>query len=177
MNKLYSLFNKIKLVGVAISGLALVLMMFAIVADVLSRNITGASILGVYEMTQNYLMILTIFPALPYVYAQGIMPKMELLFDKFKGIGKTLLVLGIQLVEMIVYLLIFYYSLQYALTGLENDVGFMAGGNIYTLYPVLFLIPISFALMFVETVFVFVKNMKNKTTDFTYEVREEETYY
>lgn len=173
MERVYSMFQKAKMIGVFVSGVAILGMMIAIVADVISRNITGSSILGVYEVTQNYLMIAAIFPALPYVYSEGIMPKMELLLDKVSVKIQEGLIYFILLLEVIAYTVMFYYSLQYALTGFEGKTGFMAGGKIYPLYPILFLIPISFISMLFETIFIIVKNIRTKRVRLTVETKEE----
>lgn len=177
MHKAYDFFSKVKFIGVVISGLAILTMMLAIVADVASRNLTGASILGVYEITQNYLMILAIFAALPFVYSSGIMPKLELLFERFKGRGRTILINGILVLEILVYAAMAYYSWQFAMTGLGNESGFMAGGKIYPLYPVLFVIPISFLGMTIECIFAILNNLTSKEPNLTYEVVTEETYF
>lgn len=173
MNKLYKFFSWIKLSGVLISGIALFIMMLSIVADVISRNLTNASILGVYEITENYLMILVIFPSLPFVYSEGIMPKMELFFDKFKEKGRNFLVTVILIIEILVYLFMFYYSFIYAITGFNEKLGFMAGGNIFPLYPILFLMPLSFILMSVESAFIIYKNIKTNEYKLTFNKKEE----
>ena len=162
LEKYYNYFGKIKVLGLIISGIGVIIMMFAVVADALSRNITGGSILGVYEITQNYLMIVTIFPAIPYLYSTGIMPKMEIFIEKMKDSLKLKVFLFLIFTEIVIYLFVTIYTFDFAYTGLVNDVHFPAGGKMYILYPFYFLIPIAFVLLIIENIFVLIKTFKTK---------------
>ncbi|EMF46055.1 hypothetical protein B481_2635 [Planococcus halocryophilus Or1] len=57
-------------------------MMLMIVYDVTMRTLFSSSIRGGFEIIQNYMMPLVVFPGLAYVYASGVLPKMDLILER-----------------------------------------------------------------------------------------------
>jgi TRAP-type C4-dicarboxylate transport system permease small subunit len=161
-NTAYRVFGWLKLAGAVVSGIAIFGMMLFIVYDVVGRNLLGGSIRGGFEIVQNYFMPLSIFPALGYVYASGILPKMDMVMDRapqrLQGGVIHLLLLG----ELVIFSLLFYFTWDYATAGMGRGMSFPAAGTLYPLWPLLFLVPFGMALIVIETLFAFVHNLLNR---------------
>lgn len=155
----YNVFGIIKKIGMFISCLAVIFMMFFIFYDVLSRNLFATSIRGGFEIIQNYLMPLVVFPGLAYVYASGVVPKMDLIIEKFNRKLKKGVIFVLLLLEFFILILLFIYTWEYALDGLAREVSFPAGGALYPVYPFFFTVPIAFLLIIIENVFIFFRNI------------------
>lgn len=169
IDRLYKYFHFIKVTGVWISGISLIGMMFFIVIDVFLRNVMSNSINGGFEIVQNYFMPVVVFPALAYAYSSGVLPKMDLLLEKFKDNIKLVFILGMLLLEIFILVLMTMYTWDYAMIGLERKMAFPAAGTLYPVYPLFFIIPISFALIIVENVFILLKNLLEKKPTFLFE--------
>lgn len=159
--KAYNIFHYIKLVGIWISGISLLLMMLLIVYDVAMRTFFSSSIRGGFEIIQNYMMPLVVFPGLAYVYASGVLPKMDLIMEKFNTSSQRVLIFFMLLLELFVLVLIVQFSWEYALSGFERKTAFPAAGTLYPLYPLFFLIPIAFGMIIIENIFILIKNILN----------------
>jgi TRAP-type C4-dicarboxylate transport system permease small subunit len=155
----YNVFGYLKLAGALVSGIAIFGMMALIVADVVSRNFLGGSIAGSFEIVQNYFMPLSVFPALAYVYGSGVLPKMDLAMHRFPQRAQDAVVYLLLLVELVLFALLTYYTWDFAMSGMDRGTEFVAGGDLYPLWPLFFMVPVSFALVFIETLFVVVKNV------------------
>ncbi|WP_209123446.1 TRAP transporter small permease [Alkalihalobacillus sp. BA299] len=164
----YKYFNYIKVIGVWISGIALFLMMFFIVYDVILRNLAGDSIRGGFEIVKNYFMPLVVFPSLAYIYSSGVLPKMDLLIEKFHNKTKMVFIIGMLVIEIVILVLMTQFTWTYAMTGLEREMAFPAAGALYPLYPLFFLIPIAFGMIVIENVFILLKNIKEKVATFQF---------
>ena len=155
----YRIFGYVKVAGAIISGLSIFGMMLFIVYDVAGRNFFGGSIRGGFEIVENYFMPVAIFPALGYVYASGITPKMDLLMPKAPERFQAAMVYVLLGLELAVFGLLIYFTWGYAMTGMERGMTFSAAGSLYPIWPLLFLVPFGFALVVVETLFVLVRNL------------------
>ncbi|MBU8907920.1 TRAP transporter small permease [Desertibacillus haloalkaliphilus] len=162
IKRAYAIFEKVKIVGLYVSGGTIFFMMLFIVTDILSRNLFKSSLLGAYEITQYYLMPLAVFPALAYAYGTGIMPRIGILVSKLKQTYQkwiTVLLLGF---ELVLFLLLTYYGWQYALIGTSETLGFSSGGEILPIYPVLYFVPLGFFMLSIEVFFLLIKNLYSK---------------
>lgn len=159
----YRTYGYLKLAGALVSGLAIFGMMCFIVADVVSRNFLGGSISGSFEVAQNYFMPISVFPALAYVYGSGVLPRMDLVMHRVNQHVQDVVVYVLLALELVVFSLLVYYTWGYAMDGMERGVAFPAGGSLYTLWPLFFLVPIGFAMVLLETLFVFAKNVLGPT--------------
>lgn len=155
----YAVWRRVALAGAMLSGVAVLAMMSFIVADVISRNFLGGSIPGSFEVAQNYLMPVTVFPALAYVYGTGVLPRMDLLSGRMPTGLRTGLVHALLAIEVVVFAVLVQYTWAYAVDGRERGVSFPAGGDLFTLWPLFFLVPLGFAMVLVETLFVVVRNL------------------
>lgn len=168
VEKIYRVFHWLKLIGIWISGVSLFGMMLFIVGDVFLRNVLSDSINGGFEIVQNYFMPLTVFPALAYVYSSGVLPRMDLVLEKFSVPIRKVLLIGMVLLELFILVLIVQFTWEYAMTGLEREMSFPAAGSLYPLYPLFFLIPVSFALIIVENLFILFRNIMEKKPSFLF---------
>ncbi|OLO37862.1 hypothetical protein BTR23_13030 [Alkalihalophilus pseudofirmus] len=159
--KSYKVLNTIKIIGLWISGISLFLMMLFIVGDVVSRNFLSRSIPGGYEFVRNYFMPLTLFPALAFAYGTGIFPRITMVVTKFRMVKQRMIVILLLILEGILFFLITYYGLLYAIESSIQGIAFPAGGNLYPIYPLIFLVPICFGLIIIEIVFLIIKNIMN----------------
>jgi len=157
--KAYNIFHYIKLAGIWISGISVLLMMLMIVYDVTMRTLFSSSIRGGFEIIQNYMMPLVVFPGLAYVYASGVLPKMDLILERLNKKAKKIMIFFMLLLELFVLVLIVQFSWEYAMSGLDRKTAFPAAGTLYPLYPLFFLIPIAFAMIVIENIFIFIKNI------------------
>lgn len=157
--KAYKIFNYLKKIGVVISGLFILVMMCMIVYDVVMRNMFNSSIRGGFEIIQNYLMPLVVFPGLAYMYASGVLPKMDMLLDKVNIKAQRIFVIVMILIELFILVLIVQFSFEYAVNGLERKTAFPAAGALYPVYPLFFTIPLAFAMIIVENIFILIRNV------------------
>ena len=61
--------------------------------------------------------------------------------------------------EVALFAVLAYYTWEFAATGRERGTEFVAGGDLYLLWPLFYLVPLSFALVLVETLFVLLRNV------------------
>lgn len=161
MNALYNIFEKFKLGGMYLSGVTIFLMMLFIVSDVTLRNLFNASLLGSYEITEHLLMPIVFFPSLAYVFSSGIIPRIEMVVIKINMSYQRVIFIILLIVELILFLLLTYYGLKYALDGTRDLFGFSMRGNIISYYPILYFVPIGFLLLSIEILFIIYENMRS----------------
>lgn len=160
--RLYRMFQRVKIGGAVVSGVTIFGMMIFIVCDIVSRNFMSGSINGSYQMTQTYFMPLAIFPGLAYIYASGVVPRMDLLVDKFAKKLQAPIVYLFHLVELVIFVLVTYYSFGFAMSGLREVSSFTVKGAYFVEYPFYFLVPFGFALLTIEVLFVIARNVLEK---------------
>ena len=173
VNTAYRWFGHVKIIGALVSGLAIFAMMLFIVADVISRNFLGGSIPGGFEISQNYFMPLAVFPALGWVYASGILPRMDLILPRFPALFRSTATHVLVVIELALASIVTYYAWWYALAGMDRGSTFPAGGALYPLYPFYFLVPLGFALVTIEIVFVAIRNVIGDTVSLSMQTRSD----
>ncbi|ALX47582.1 TRAP transporter small permease [Lentibacillus amyloliquefaciens] len=162
INIIIAIHEWIKKLFLVISGIALVGMMLFISLDVGLRNIIGSSIPGSYEYAENYFMPFIVFPALAFVYTTGILPRVLNLVSKFPNQFQHKANLCLRIIDLIIFTLIFYFSLKYAIDGTIQGKAFVAGGNLVPLYPALFIAPLGVFVLLVEIIIETIKDIKFK---------------
>jgi len=160
--KAYKVFGYLKGIGVWISGISVLAMMFFISYDVFVRNVFSGSIRGGFEIVQNYLMPLVVFPSLAYVYSSGVLPKMDLIMARLGEKMQKGLIYFMLLIELFILVLIVQFSWEFAMNGMERKTAFPAAGTMYPLYPLFFIIPVAFTMIIIENIFIFIRNIKEK---------------
>lgn len=170
----YKTFNYLKYVGVFISAVSVMGMMFVISYDVFMRSLFSQSIRGGFEIVQNYFLPLVVFPSLAYIYSSGVLPKMDILLEKFGLKVRKILTYSILAIELFILILIVQFSWDFAVTELGRKTAFSAGGSMYPLYPIFFFIPVAFFMVIVETIFVIIRNIELGRPTLTVQEKESE---
>lgn len=158
-------FNRLLMkIGVFVSGIAVLGMMLIIVIDVTMRNVFSSPLSGTYEIVQFFLMPLAIFPALSYTYQSGVLPRLTEMVEKMPaGFQKFNRVL-ITIIEIIIFTLLMVYGAKFAMSGLADHMAIPVSGNLIPVYPVYFLVPLSFASLLLEVLLsTFTRSPENQT--------------
>ncbi|HZW68837.1 MAG TPA: TRAP transporter small permease [Pseudogracilibacillus sp.] len=160
MSKIIRINNFIRNIALSISAIAILIMMFGIVADVFMRNVLGTPLRGTYEIVENILMPALVFPVLGYVYWSGVLPKLTEIAEKLPKAMQNFNKYLIYLLDILVFSLLTYYGMKFALTGLEQKMAIPVAGKILQIWPVYFLVPLGFFLVVVEIVIKFFNENK-----------------
>jgi TRAP-type C4-dicarboxylate transport system permease small subunit len=168
----YRVFGWLKTAGAVISGLAIFGMMAFIVFDVAGRNLVGSSIRGGFEIVQNYFMPLSIFPALGYVYGTNVLPRMDMVMSRTPWRVRATAIYLLLAAELVIFGLLFYFTLDYAMSGMAQGTAFPAAGVLYPVWPLYFLVPFGIALVLVETAFGLARNLLQRDTAPTMNVNQ-----
>lgn len=76
-------FEKVEIVFLKLSQLSILAMMVLTAADAASRYIFDKPIMGAYEITERYLMIILVFLSMSYVQKVDGHIRLDILFEKF----------------------------------------------------------------------------------------------
>lgn len=168
LDRAYGVFKYLEKIGLLVSGASLMLTMLLITIDVFVRNFTISSLVGIYEIVQNYLMPIMVFPAIGYAYSEGIMPRIVMVTDKLSARVRVAAAMLISLIEVAIFSSMAYFTFAYSVDSVQEKLGFICGTSMLPLYHVMFLPALSFAMIAIENVFLLITNIKNKTDRFTY---------
>lgn len=138
---------KIFIIGMYIGGIAIILMMLLTVLDVTLKNTFNTAVPGAYLYIENYLMPIAVFCGLPYAFYSGIFPRLDMVISKWKNSTRIKIVIAILIVELIAFMIIVYYSFLYGVFGAKTGITFLAGIDSIPLYPMFFLVSLSFGLL------------------------------
>ena len=164
--KSYKVFERIKKVGLYVSGITIFIMMSFIVIDVFMRTVFHSSILGSFEFVQYYLMPLAVFPALAYTWGSGILPRINIYISRTREQFQRTIAVILLFVELLLFVLLTYFGWEYAMKAFTESISFTAGGKMYPLYPVIFFVPVGFGFVILEIIFLLMKNLKQKEVSF-----------
>lgn len=167
--KAYNIFGIIKKIGVWTTGLTIMGMMFFITIDVLGRNFFSMPVPGNFEIVQGYLMPLISFPALAYAYAEGIMPRMDIIINKLSHSRKRLFIVAALIFDIGILLAMIAFSWQYVMLGFSEKTYFIAGLRLYPVYFLFIIVPISFSMIVLENIFVIIRNLSLDKAEMTTE--------
>lgn len=163
----YRVLRAINAAGVVVAGAAVALMMLLIVVDVIGR-VTGMSLIaGVFEISENYLMPMAIFPALGFVYASGVMPRFDVILERFPQIAQKGVVYVLLVLEIIVFAALVWMTFGDFTLALADHTTFIAGGTAFPLWPVKLFVPLGFAMIVVETLYILVENLRSSRFAFS----------
>lgn len=155
-SKLIKIFQK---VGKEISGFSILLMMFIIVADVISRNFFDYSIPGTYAFIENILMPLSVFPALAYIYAEEVLPRLGEFIEKrpfwFQKLNNYLLLI----IDACVFALLTYFTYVFFLNGFNAGLTIPIAQVFVPIWPVYLIVPIGYFFVLLEIILRIVDSM------------------
>jgi TRAP-type C4-dicarboxylate transport system permease small subunit len=155
--------NKLINLSITLASIAIFLMMVFVLISSVGRYITGTVIIpGLIEMTGFYLMPLAVFPAFAYSYMSGTFPMVDNLANKCPERVQFWIKGLYLLLEVILFALVTYFTLEYALIGTAKNMQMRAGANLWPLYPFFYTAPYGFALLTLKAATAFLKLLKNK---------------
>lgn len=160
MKKFMSYLESFEKLLIYASGVSLFGMMLITVISVLGRYFFRTdAIPGAYNIVERILFPLLVFWALPLAYKEGTFPKLEFILDRTgsQRIKKNVKYLTIG-VELAIYCLVLYFVFRYTVTGIQNNQLMQIGTKRLSLYPILIMVPISFALLVMEAVINIYRN-------------------
>lgn len=155
----YSSFGKARNAGMYISGIFVFVMMIYTCLDVIFRNVQGFSPLYAYEISQSYFMPLMVFPGMAYAFGSGIMPKIDLVLEKFSIKVQKLVNIGLFLFECILLSMLIVFGTQYMIHSIATAQSFTAGGMNFLLWPVILFVPLGMLLTLIEVIFQLLKTI------------------
>lgn len=121
MQILGTILRRCELVLVYISIVACASMMLLTSADALARYLLNSPILGAYEITEKYLIVMAIFLGLSYAYRGGVFIRVTFLVDRLPPRWKMLtdhLAHGLSVAYCLIFILA---SGQQAMRALSDD--------------------------------------------------------
>lgn len=162
INNVEKVIVKIENILAVIGGIAVLGMMLATTVDVVSRNVFRIQILGIYEFTQNILMPVVVIGAMGFTYRAGVLPRFDLLKNKLGDRVERIFSLSVSVIEVIVFSVLAYYAFPAAYLAFIDKRSVLAGGGALTTWPVFMLLPLSFTVMLLDSVIVFIKKVAVK---------------
>lgn len=121
------------------------IMMCLTTADALGRYIFNWPITGAYEITENYLMTMTIFLGLSYAYREGFLIRVTFLADRLSGKVK-------QVINHLVQTFAILYGAILVVTTLKRTFQTLASGGMLgnvpvPLWPAYLMVPVGLFFM------------------------------
>lgn len=114
MYRINMFIGKLENICVGIAGFALLLLMVLTTIDTIMRYFFSAPLVGVVEFSEEVLMVAIIYMPMSYVFLQGGHIKVELLERFFTERLKRLFAKMHQIIGLILFVLITYFSIPVA---------------------------------------------------------------
>ena len=122
LDKAYGVFEKIRKMGIMVAIISVFVMMLYITTDVIIRNFFPVNMVGTYEFTQAFLMPLIGFPAMPYAYQIGLLPRIVMVTDRAKPELKRILALLLPVIHGILFIAMGIFSTRYAVQSVADKI-------------------------------------------------------
>ncbi|SEI90882.1 TRAP-type C4-dicarboxylate transport system, small permease component [Bhargavaea ginsengi] len=122
MEKLEKGFSILEFVCLRISQVALLGMMLLTSLDAFSRYIFNQSITGAYEITEMYLMVITVFLSMSYVLKEDGHIRLDILFDRFSSKVQGMLNIIFYILGAALMIVIGYLGLQSTMEALDKNL-------------------------------------------------------
>ncbi len=131
----------------------------------------GSSLIGGYEIIENILMPLAVFPALAIAQSSGIIPRIDIFVSKLSNRFQYLIHLFLVVIEIIIYSMLTVYGWQSAWMNTIENASFSASGMLIPIYPFLYLAALGFGLLVIENLFILIKSVIDKKVIFSVDKR------
>lgn len=152
-------FDRLEIIFLRLSQVALVIMMLLTTADAISRYVFKQSIVGAYEMTELYLMVAAVFLSMSFVQKIDGHIRLDILFDRFP----TRVQNGLNAVFYIVTAALFFFIGLKGFTMTVEAFQYLAAGLInLPLWLSYIWIPIGSFLLVIRLLFTAVRSTMNK---------------
>lgn len=143
------------------AGSCLFLMMVMTVVSVLGRYFLDTDLVpGAYNMIERILFPLLVFWALPIAHKEGTFPRLEVLSEKLAPRWRAVVGAFVVTVEIVVYAVVFYYVLKYALAGMQTQRQMQIGSSFWPVWPIFLMMPLAFGLMLIEMVRLVARDLR-----------------
>ena len=153
MNTLDKIMGKIEKFMEGIGGFACFLLMMAVVFGVLERYVLKTTLIeGLYNITESWIFTVLAFMALAGSYREGLWPRLETIIDKIPRVPNRAINIVHEIIGIVMYLVIAYFTFRYAIAMTEEGRQFQAGAAQYPVWPFLYLVPLAFFLLSVEVI-------------------------
>lgn len=134
-----------------IGGISLAAIMIVTVLSVFGRYVFRMDLIpGVYNIIERVLFPLLVFLALPRSYIEGSFPKLEILTGRLSVNKRKIVNIIVLIIELAVYCLVTWYVAKFFFGVLERGQQIQVGVVRYPLYPIMFIVLLSFFLLTVE---------------------------
>lgn len=135
------------------AGLCLFVIMMITVASVFGRYVLGTDLIpGGYNMIESIAFPLLVFWGVPLSHRQGMFPRFDMLADRLSARLAAFLALFVALVELGVFSVLLWYLGQFAWNAFESGREAQIGTRLWVIWPVIIMMPLAFALMWLEIV-------------------------
>ncbi|MFC4671411.1 TRAP transporter small permease [Seohaeicola nanhaiensis] len=133
------------------AGTALMAMMLMSVIGVLGRYVFQADLIpGAYNMIERVIFPLMVFWALPAAHREMLFPRLEMLAEALHPRWRPAVSALALLVELAIYLVVLWFVTTFVIQTIKTGRTMQVGTDFWPLWPVVVMIPISFALMVAE---------------------------
>lgn len=162
LNRGYAVLEKIRKAGMLLAIISVFVMMLYITTDVIIRNFFPVNMTGTYEFTQAFLMPLIGFPAMPYAYQIGLLPRIVMATDRAKPELRRGMALLLPLLHTVLFIAMGIFSTRYAVQSVADKITVLCGTKQLPVYPLYFLPGYAFFMIACEDLFVLIKNIRIK---------------
>ena len=121
------------------------IMMCLTTADAFARYILNWPIMGAYEITENYLMTMTIFLGLSYAYREGFLIRVTFLTDRLSGGIKQIICHLVQIIAILYGAILVVTTMKRTFQTLAS--GGMLGNIAIPLWPAYLMVPVGLFFM------------------------------
>ena len=135
----------------SIGAIACFLLMIAVCFGVVERYVLKITIIeGLYNITESIIFPTLVFTALAGSYRSGLWPRLDVIIDRL-AIRKYRIISSIHdVMGLVIYLTVTYFTILYAVKLTIDGRTFQAGVHNLPIWPILWLVPVAFALLSIE---------------------------
>lgn len=144
------------------SGVCAIVLVGFLCISVFFQRVILRPIVGVYEISQYVLMPLTVMPGFAAAYYLNLLPKLSFLSNVNNNIWQWFCLILNALVEILVFALMSYGAVRFAIIGTITKTYTFAGSNWFPLYPFYWISPIGFIALEITIIFTHVKKIYEK---------------
>ncbi|PLW82052.1 TRAP transporter small permease [Kineobactrum sediminis] len=133
------------------SGACLLLMVLIIITSVFGRYLLHTDLIpGTFNIIERILFPVLVFCAIPITYREGMFPRVTYFRSKFPAKLDLAAHWLCVLVEASLYLVIVCYTFRFAWQGLVESRTMQIGSETWILWPILWLLPVTFIIVLVN---------------------------
>lgn len=132
-------------------GICLFAMMMITVISVLGRYVFHADFIpGAYNIIERIAFPLMVFWAVPIAHRDGSFPRFDMLTDSLSGGLRSAVEILVLVVEIGVFAVLIWYVTRFSIASIEVNREMQIGTEVWPVWPIILMIPVSFALMMLE---------------------------